>query len=114
MTASGAPRYLYGIIATGSLGRAALVGLDAKPVEEIAEGPIAAAVSSVRLDHGVVEVTRDRLSTHLHVLQEISERTTVVPMRFGTVAPDDSAIRDQVLVPQSRRLQRLLRALEGK
>jgi len=113
MTREGAPLYLYGIIPTGTLGDPAPIGLDGAPVAEVADGPVAAVAGPARLRGGQVEATREHLQAHLETLRVVSERTTVVPMRFGMVAPDADSIRRQVLGPRTRQLQRLLRDLDG-
>ncbi|MFL5797484.1 MAG: GvpL/GvpF family gas vesicle protein [Actinomycetota bacterium] len=110
MTSARAPRYLYGIVRAGSLADPHTLGLDDEPVEEVAKDGVAAVVSRLS---GVVEATRERLGAHLRVLQELAERTTVLPMRFGMVVPDDDALRERVLAPRKREFLGLLRDLDG-
>jgi len=112
MSGTGAPRYLYGVVRSGSTQGGPLVrGLDGEPVAEVAAGPVAALCSPH--PGGEVDATRAGLETHLRVLQEIAEHTTVAPMRFGMVAPDEDAVRDEVLAPRRREFLAVLRQLDG-
>jgi hypothetical protein len=55
-------------------------------------------------------VTRDDLLTHAHVLEALVEHGPVLPVQFGTLAPDDEAIRQDVLEAQHDELVPLLEA----
>src|SRR5690242_5508563 len=43
------------------------------------------------------DITRETLLAHEQVIAEAMERTDVLPVRFGTVAESDEAIREQLL-----------------
>jgi hypothetical protein len=110
MTDDRAPRYLYGVVRTGSFGDS-MPGLDAARVSELAAGPVAALVSPMQT--GDPAPTRDRLRAHLDVLRAAGERTTVVPMRFGMVTNPDR-LRSELLEPRRKELLALLRELDGR
>lgn len=52
--------------------------------------------------------SRDDLLTYAHVLESLAEETAVIPVQFGTIAPDDDAIRRDVLDQQHDDLVALL------
>lgn len=54
------------------------------------------------------------LLAHQLVLEEVMETFSVLPVRFGTVAPGAEAIREQLLKGRYDELQGLLQEMEGK
>jgi hypothetical protein len=104
------PVYVYGIARSG-LETVGLRGLDGRPVDAVVQDGIAALVS----DAGPHEVrtTRDRLLAHARVLEELVVDHTVLPMRFGVVAPSEAALRHGVLMPRRKLFAKLLDRLEG-
>jgi hypothetical protein len=103
------PLYVYGICRSGT--RAPASGLDGRSIRPVAVDGLAALVSDA--GPGPVEATRDRLLTHARVLEEIARHETVLPMRFGVVAPSEAALLEGVLAPRRRQLAKLLDRLEG-
>lgn len=81
-------------------------------VEVVTHGDVAALVT--RTDEDEVLPTRSALLTHTGVLERAADRTTVVPMRFGVVAPDADALVATFLGPEHDRLVERLRRLDGQ
>jgi hypothetical protein len=50
---------------------------------------------------------------HLDALCTLLQEGPVLPLRFGTVAPDEQTVREEVLVPDAPRLRRFLDDLDG-
>ncbi|MEU6537001.1 GvpL/GvpF family gas vesicle protein [Streptomyces sp. NPDC047000] len=105
--------YVYGIVARS---RPALpeglsgVGSPPRPVRVLAEGELAALVSDAPED---LRPKRRELLAHQNVLAEAGAGGCVLPMRFGSAAPDDSAVT-AVLAERSAHYAERLAALDGK
>jgi hypothetical protein len=80
-------------------------------VRQVTHGQVAALVSDIARD-GLVAARV--LRTHWRVLEEAGSRTTVLPVRFGTVMADDRAVVEQFLEPSHDDLVAALADLEGK
>lgn len=59
------------------------------------------------------EQTRRNMMAHTRVLEEVMEKRTILPVRFGTVAPGREAIRDKILRRKYGEFERLLRDMDG-
>lgn len=57
--------------------------------------------------------TRQNLSAHAALLEEVAAETTVLPMRFGVILPDPGAVRDEILRSRYPLLDDLLEKLDG-
>ncbi|MGP4084393.1 GvpL/GvpF family gas vesicle protein [Streptomyces sp. KR55] len=105
--------YVYGITARS---HSALpegmggVGDPARPVRILTEGDLAAIVSDA--PEGLRPKRRD-LMAHQNVLAEAGAAGCVLPMRFGSVAPDDDTVTG-VLAERAAHYWERLRALDGK
>ncbi len=104
--------YIYGItarshpaLAEGTGG----VGDPPRPVRILTEGELSALVSDA--PEGLRPKRRDLLA-HQNVLSEAGAAGCVLPMRFGSVAPDDDAVTG-VLAERAGHYRERLRALEG-
>jgi Gas vesicle synthesis protein GvpL/GvpF len=110
-----APRatYVYGVVAAADTTEihAAGVGGDKAEVRRVVLDGVAALVSDV--PQGALVAARD-LRAHWGVLEEAAARTTVLPVRLGTVMESDTAVADEFLAPNAERLAALLAELEGK
>jgi Gas vesicle synthesis protein GvpL/GvpF len=74
----------------------------------VTAGPVAAVVSPAP-DR---ELTPEDAAPHLDLLvAAVAADLPVLPVAFGTVAPDDDAVRDEVLVPEADVLERRLEAV---
>ncbi|MGV9250048.1 GvpL/GvpF family gas vesicle protein [Streptomyces sp. NPDC003697] len=105
--------YVYGITAAshpalpdGMEG----VGEPPRPVRVLREGELAAIVSDA--PEGLRPKRRDLLA-HQNVLGEAGAAGCVLPMRFGSVAPDDAAVTG-VLAERADHYAERLQALDGK
>ncbi|MEU0409860.1 GvpL/GvpF family gas vesicle protein [Streptomyces griseorubiginosus] len=105
--------YVYGITAAShpelpeSLGG---VGDPAREVRVLTEGDLAAIVSDA--PEGLKPKRRDLLA-HQNVLSEVGAAGCVLPMRFGSVAPDDNTVTS-VLAERADHYKERLRTLDGK
>jgi hypothetical protein len=105
--------YVYGITAAShpslpdGMGG---VGDPPRPVRILKEGELAAVVSDA--PEGLRPKRKDLLA-HQNVLSEIGAAGCVLPMRFGSLAPDDGAVTS-VLAERADHYKERLRALDGK
>ncbi|MBD0841629.1 MULTISPECIES: GvpL/GvpF family gas vesicle protein [unclassified Streptomyces] len=105
--------YVYGITASS---HPALpkdmtgVGDPPRPVRVLKQGELVALVSDA--PEGLRPKRRDLLA-HQSVLAEAGAAACVLPMRFGSVAPDDDAVTG-VLAERVEHYQERLRTLDGK
>ncbi|MGW2618659.1 GvpL/GvpF family gas vesicle protein [Streptomyces sp. NPDC001500] len=105
--------YVYGITSSShpalpeDLGG---VGDPPMPVRVLKEGELAAVVSDA--PEGLRPKRRELLA-HQTVLAEAGAEGCVLPMRFGSVAPEDSAVTG-VLAERAEHYKERLRALDGK
>ena len=78
------------------------------------EGPSCVAVVSAA-PGSFVEATAEDLQRHSDVLQKLLECTTaLVPLRFGTMYPDDETVRRDLLEARHDELEGLLQAVEDR
>ncbi len=73
---------------------------------------LAAAVS----DSPIIEYENSRrnMMAHTLVLEEVMREFTILPVRFGTVAPSAEAIQEKVLKRRFGELQGLLQGMKGR
>jgi Gas vesicle synthesis protein GvpL/GvpF len=83
--------------------------LDAGPVHPrlVVAGPLAAAVSEAPA-HGL---TADDAVAHLDLLVALAADVQVLPLPLGTTAPDDDAVREEMLTPAADQLEQQLAAV---
>lgn len=86
------------------------VGDPPRPVRILREGDLAAVVSEA--PEGLRPKRRDLLA-HQNVLSEAGAAGCVLPMRFGSVAPDDNSVTG-VLAERAEHYKERLRALDGR
>ncbi|WP_372352539.1 GvpL/GvpF family gas vesicle protein [Streptomyces sp. KL116D] len=86
------------------------IGEPARKVRLVKEGPLAAIVSEAPED---LRPKRRDLLAHQSVLSEAGGGGPVLPMRFGSLAPDDKAVA-AVLAERADHYQERLSSLEGK
>ncbi|UUU26051.1 GvpL/GvpF family gas vesicle protein [Streptomyces sp. DSM 40750] len=105
--------YVYGITASShptlpeGMGG---VGDPARPVRVLKEGELAAIVSEA--PEGLRPKRKDLLA-HQNVLSEAGAGGPLLPMRFGSVAPDDASVTG-VLAERAEHYLERLGALDGK
>jgi Gas vesicle synthesis protein GvpL/GvpF len=105
--------YVYGIASATERTdvQAPGVGASHAGVRRIVHRDVAALVSDV--DGGPLAATRE-LRAHWRVLEEATSRTTVLPVRFGTVMEGDEAVVEHFLAPRHDQLAAQLAELAGK
>ncbi|MFI9759678.1 GvpL/GvpF family gas vesicle protein [Streptomyces sp. NPDC051963] len=105
--------YVYGITAASHPAlpkKLSGVGDPPRPVRVLTEADLAALVSDA--PDGLRPKRRDLLA-HQAVLAETGAAGCVLPMRFGSVAPDDGSVTD-VLAERAEHYKERLRELDGK
>src|SRR3954454_1928153 len=105
--------YVYGVVRASEAPKidAAGVGRQA-PVRNVTHGDLTAIVSDV--DEGFVEAGREDLERHMAILEQAALSATVVPLRFGTVMPDDDAVTEDLLRARAADFDELFSALDGR
>jgi gas vesicle protein GvpL/GvpF len=103
--------YVYAIVAADDFPDQACTGLDDAPLELMELGPLAAVVSVVRSDRPVS--VRVDLMAHTRVLGWLAERTTVIPVAFGTMVDDRDTVVTDVLEPGAEVYVDMLSRLQG-
>jgi gas vesicle protein GvpL/GvpF len=105
-------RYVYGVV-RAEHPPAQLKGVGRPPVDVrlVPSGPLAAVVSDVDDDFLVEE---NDARSHVHVLIDLLTGGPVIPVRLGTVAPDDDAVCAEVLDAGRDDLLGCIEALDGK
>ncbi len=104
-------RYLFGIVDCAEPKSLGALGHGEPPAEVIFVpcGSLAAVVGDAKEEYSVPE--REDVLAHQKVLEKVMEEYTVLPVRFGTVAPGDAEIRellrtyDDVLLQEMDRLR---------
>jgi Gas vesicle synthesis protein GvpL/GvpF len=105
--------YVYGVVRASdrTVIGAKGVGRESTGVRPIHHDGVAALVSDLP-PRGLV-AARD-LRAHWSVLEEAAARTTVLPVRFGTVMDGEDAVAEDFLAPNCERLAAVLNELDGK
>jgi hypothetical protein len=98
--------HVYGIVRAAD-GRV----VEDSSVRQVAHGEVAALVSDIDRDRLLATKV---LRTHWRVLEDAASKTTVLPVRFGTVMADDTAVIEQYLEPLHDELARGLAEMDGK
>ncbi len=101
--------YLYGITFHQGDVPVEVPGIDNAEVEQIVEGSLAAIVTRVNRQN--IRPQRSNLAAHHQVLRDLTDQRPVLPVAFGTIAADESHLREvlrrnhDALVDQLNRLQ---------
>ena len=106
-------RYVYGVIqARESLqfGKSGIGG-GGEAVYTVHHNDIAAVVSKTPVF--IFDPTRDNALAHEHVIESVMQKTTIIPMSFGTVFRTDDDIRE-VLKSIYTSLKDVLKQMSGK
>jgi hypothetical protein len=81
-------------------------------IRTVESGDLAAVVSDAPLTR--YDVTRENLVAHQRVLDEVMQRSDVLPVSFGIVATDDQAVKEILLERESDALHASLDYVRGK
>jgi Gas vesicle synthesis protein GvpL/GvpF len=103
--------YVYGVLRDSELAGVSVGGVEEADVRTIEHAGLAALVST--LDAEELAAAR-ALRAHWRVLDEASQRATVLPVRFGTVMKSDAAVRELLLDANVARLTKRLEELAGR
>src|SRR5690242_5696642 len=105
-------KYVYGVVRAGGKSPPGARGIAKKQVRIVDADGIGALTSDV--PPGDLEAGREELMAHSRVLERAIEQGAVLPMQFGVVMPDESAIREQLLDPHRGELEAQLEEMEDK
>lgn len=106
--------YIYGIMATGQRQEFGPIGIGSRgdTIYTLPYRDLSAIVS--RSPIVKYPVTRENSLAHARVLEKAMEVATVLPVRFCTIAEDESVLVDKVLLARYQELEGLTRQVEGK
>lgn len=113
---SGEPKeiWVYGIVPSdASLETLERLGGDDLPeVWLLDDGGLAAIVSEPPEEEA--QATRDRVLAHAHVLEAAVRDAPVVPLRFGTVCPDESSVVSDLLEGRRETFEEILEKVRDR
>jgi hypothetical protein len=104
--------YCYGVTWAESARSQPAAGLGGKAVEPVRFEDLAALASEA--PPGKVRARRADLMCHFDVLSTAFERGAVLPLRFGIIFDNETALVDELLKPRREELARLLRELRDR
>jgi hypothetical protein len=110
--------YIYGVAYAeplrngGSPFQSTGIGEGNGQIRTVESGDLAAVVSDAPLIR--YDVTRENLVAHQRVLEEVMERSDVLPVSFGIVATNDQAVKEKLLESESDALHQSLDYVRGK
>jgi hypothetical protein len=105
-------KYVYGITRTAPKSQSLGKGIHGKAIRVIKADGLGALTSDV--PPGFSEAGRDELAAHARVLERVIKKSTVLPMRFGVVLPNEAAVRTELLEPHREQLEIQLEEMDGK
>jgi Gas vesicle synthesis protein GvpL/GvpF len=105
--------YIYGVVAADAQFDDPSAGDNRTPDVELVEADDLAALVSPTTGDDETAV-RDSVLAHARVLERVVAQTTVIPMRFGMVSPDEDAVVDELLEPRHDELVDWLERLDGR
>ncbi len=88
------------------------IGEQGALVHTVVHNDLAAVVSDSPVEE--YDNSRRNMIAHTNVLEEVMREYTILPVRFGMVAPSVQAIREQMLRRRYKELDQLLRKMNGK
>ncbi|MFW6114259.1 MAG: GvpL/GvpF family gas vesicle protein [bacterium] len=103
--------YLYGITLADNAPPVDVEGVENTPVDQIVQGAVSAIVTRVTSEK--IRPRRSNLTAHHQVLRDLTERATILPVAFGTIADSESRLREVIENNQDLLVQQL-QWLEGK
>jgi hypothetical protein len=105
-------KYVYGVVRADRKRTPRARGIGKKQVRIVDADGLGALTSDI--PPGELEAGREELLAHARVLERAIEQGTVLPMQFGVVMPDESAVREQLLDPHRLELEAQLEEMEDK
>lgn len=110
-TMTEAPAYVYGVTWADGPPSGAMQGVCDTSVLEVEHGELVALVSE--LPSADIRARRRDLLRHAEVLQQAFDRSTVVPLEFGTLFENEDDVVARLLEPRYEDLVALLQQLDG-
>jgi hypothetical protein len=106
--------YVYGLMRADDVreGLDLEQGENLPEVEVVVRDDLAVLVGQVQGEP--VRLQREAVMAHSEVLRRAFEKGPVLPLRFGTVVPDESALERELLGPRRAQFAARLAGLEGK
>lgn len=106
--------YVYGIAPADveTTEQARGVGDPPAPVEVITHDDVAALISEVPADHALG--TPQDFEAHARLLDATAAEIPVLPLRFGAMLTDRTAVTEELLAPNHDEFAQALRLLEGR
>jgi hypothetical protein len=105
-------KYVYGVVRADAKSPPRARGIGKKQVRLVRADGLGALTSDV--PPGDLEAGREELLAHSRVLERAVKQGTVLPMRFGVVMPNESAVREELLDPHRDQLEAQLEEMDGK
>ena len=107
-------KYLYCVIQCEEDPRFTSLGMGERgdAVHVIREGDLAAVVSDTPIVR--YEALRRNMMAHTAVIEEVMRDFTVLPVRYGTIAPDVETVRRKLLIERREELLGLLERMNGR
>jgi Gas vesicle synthesis protein GvpL/GvpF len=105
-------RYVYGVVPAGPLpiGKGDK-GVEGADVNAVGWGPVTALVSPIGADR--VRPSRANVTAHHRVVSIAHQAGPVLPVRFGTVIPDDEVVVSELLRPNAEHYRAMLGEVQG-
>jgi hypothetical protein len=110
----GAPVYVYGVLAarqTASCMATLGAGIGARSVGVLLADDLVALVSEALSD--TIARSRRHMLDHTSVLERAMQHATVLPLRFGTIAPSEAELR-MCITANRTAFRNELRSIEGR
>lgn len=104
--------FVYGVVDARAELPEGMLGVDDEPLGTVVHGDLAAVVASIMLERPPGR--RADLLSYNGALDAIAEKTTVVPVAFGSVMADEASVIDDLLVPRAPDLAVMLQELAGR
>jgi len=110
---NGEGKYLYCIISTSQDRNFGPIGIGGRGdiVSAISSNELAGVISNSPMDR--YEISRENLTTHEEVIEEVMKDYTVLPVRFGTIAGNAEDIR-RLLQQRHLEFKNLLHEMDNK
>jgi hypothetical protein len=102
--------YIYGLMRAED-GNRAVEALGEPGLSAVEHGGVCALVKSV--GEGDLRLRRESALAHTDTLQAAFEHGPVLPVRFGTVLPDEDSLRSELLATRGTALRARLEALDS-
>ncbi|WP_426244309.1 GvpL/GvpF family gas vesicle protein [Nocardioides sp. LHG3406-4] len=104
--------FVYAVVRAQERRALPATGVDGAPLRLVAHGSVAAVVNDIDIERPPGR--RADLLAYSRAVDELLAGGVVVPVRFGSVLPDEEAVREDFLAPNEDYFAELLDQLEGR